>query len=427
MFYYCYKFFCHTLTINYRVSLKQIIIMASIKVKFRTSSVEGREGTIYYQIIHRTVVRQINTNYKVFEKEWDRCTCTVIPPAEGDRRFNYICAVRSAVEQGHSRLQQVVKLLDRGDSSYVTDDVVSLFNGDQQGVLFFDFMRGVIVRLIELKRYRTSETYKTTLNSFMRFRDEVDLFLGNMTSDLMMNYETYLKDQNISMNTISFYMRILRAVYNRAVDDELIEQRHPFKKVYTGVDKTAKRALPIKYIKSLKELDLLLKPKLMLARDLFLFSFYTRGMSFVDMAYLRKKDLQNGVITYRRRKTGQQLQIKWESCMQDIVNRYPIPETEYLLPIISDQSADPRYQYIKMLSTINARLKKLGVMIGLTTPLTLYVARHSWASVAKSQNIPISIISQGMGHDSEVTTQIYLASLATSVVDRANRSILRLI
>ena len=160
------------------------------------------------------------------------------------------------------------------------------------------------------------------------------------------------------------------------------------------------------------------------ARDMFLFSFYTRGMSFVDMAYLKKTDLSNGILTYRRKKTGQQLSIKWERCMQDILNRYPENPTQYLLPIIRSVKKDDRLQYRNALTLINRKLKILSIFVHSPHPLSMYVARHSWASIAKSKNIPLSIISEGMGHDSETTTQIYLSSLDTTLIDRANLLIL---
>ena len=192
-------------------------------------------------------------------------------------------------------------------------------------------------------------------------------------------------------------MRILKAVYNRATEDGLTEQRHPFKSVYTGVEKTLKRAISLGDLKRIKGLDLSLKPNLDFARDMFLFCFYTRGMSFIDMAYLRKKDLQNGILSYRRRKTGQQLFIKWEKCMQEIVDKYPVNETEYLLPIITEQNKDYRKQYTNELHRVNHLLKKIGKQLNLPIPLTMYVGRHSWASIAKSRNVPISVISEGWG------------------------------
>ena len=113
--------------------------------------------------------------------------------------------------------------------------------------------------------------------------------------------------------------------------------------------------------------------------------------------------------------------------MQEIVEKYESPLSEYLLPIIKPLNGNERTQYQNAMYLINRKLKEIGKMAGVQLPLTMYVARHSWASVAKSKNIPISVISEGMGHDSEMTTQIYLASLDTAVVDKANNMILNLL
>lgn len=148
-------------------------------------------------------------------------------------------------------------------------------------------------------------------------------------------------------------------------------------------------------------------------------------MSFVDMAYLKKSDLKDGILTYRRRKTGQQLAVRWEECMDEIIAKYGSNPTTHLLPIITNPNADERTQYLNAICRINMALKKVARMAGLGIPLTMHCARHCWASVAKSKNIPLSVISEGMGHDSEETTRIYLASLDTSVVDGANSLILK--
>ena len=184
----------------------------------------------------------------------------------------------------------------------------------------------------------------------------------------MTEYEASLKSYGVAMNTVSFYNRILRAVYNRAVEKEMTVQRYPFKHVYTGIDKTVKRAVPLKIIKRIKDLDLSFKSSLDFARDMFLFSFYTRGMSFIDMAYLKKKDLQNGILSYRRRKTGQQLFIKWEKSMQEIIDKYPANENGYLLPIIKTDRNE-RLQYRNALRLVNNKLKEISVSIGLRCTL----------------------------------------------------------
>ena len=220
-------------------------------------------------------------------------------------------------------------------------------------------------------------------------------------------------------------MRNLRAMYNRAVEKELVVQRSPFKYVYTGIDKTVKRAVSAKVIRQIRDLDLVLYPLMDYARDIFMFSFYTRGMSFIDMAYLKKEDLKNGILSYRRQKTKQQLLIKWEQPMQDIIDKYDTSGTPYLLPIIKDTGKDERRQYKSAEHLINSKLKKIGIQLGLEIPLTTYVARHGWANIAKSKNVPISTISEAMGHDSESTTRIYLASLDTSVIDKANSLVIK--
>ena len=289
----------------------------------------------------------------------------------------------------------------------------------------FHFMADTIALLRQMGKQRTSETYYATLKSFMKFRKNKDIPLKEVDSDLMLMYEAWLHAKGVTRNSSSFYIRILRAVYNRAVEKGLAADRRPFRHVYTGVDKTVKRAVPLKAIKQIKRLILTSAPSQDFARNMFLFSFYTRGMSFVDMAHLQKKDLRNGILTYRRRKTGQQFTIKWEKCMAEIVNKHPTDAgSPYLLPILKPPF-DKRHQYRNMHSRINRNLKEVAKLTGLSVPLTLYVARPSWASIAKSKSIPISVISEGMGHDNEKTTQIYLTSLDSSLVDQANRMILK--
>ena len=400
--------------------------MASVKVKFRPSSIDGKEGSIYYQVIHNRVVRQIRTDYRIFESEWNgKLSIIEIPTILPAERKYYLRQTIRQVNRDVGRLEGIVRDLSyKGTCS--TDAIISRFREISESQSFYNFMESVIVLLRRLNRERTSETYSAALSSFMHFRQNKDVQLDDMDADMMMEYEAWLKMKGVSLNTLSFYMRILRAAYNRAVEKGLTVQKHPFKHVYTGMDKTQKRAIPLKDIKHIKELDLSGKPHWELARDMFLFSFYTRGMSFIDMAYLKKSDLKNGILSYRRHKTGQQLHIKWENCMEAIVAKYAAGCSEgYLLPILRLPSKKLRSQYKSTLFRINKYLKEIAKLCGIATPLTMYVSRHSWASIAKSKNIPISVISEGMGHDSEETTRIYLASLDGSVIDKANLLILK--
>lgn len=398
--------------------------MASIKVKFRPSTVADHEGTIYYQIIHERRVRQLLSEYKVFPSEWDESRSMVMTTQKSERK-SFILSIRERIRWDVERLIKIDRKLDANGLSYTADDVIDEFNRYAHEYSLFNYMESIIAKLKQNGKVRTSETYKSTLNSFKKFREDEDIMLDCLTSEIMEAYEAWHHKRGVAPNTISFYTRILRAVYNRAIEDDIIENRNPFRKVYTGVDKTVKRALPLPVIKKIKALDLSLNASLDFARDMFLMSFFLRGMSFIDMAFLKKTDLKNGYVTYRRRKTGQQLIIEWTKEMQMILDKYPENESEYLLPIIRNPGTNERCTYRNVGYNINHNLKTIAGMVGVTIPLTLYVARHSWASAAKAKGIPLSVISEGMGHDSETTTQIYLASLDTSVVDKANSLILK--
>lgn len=398
--------------------------MASIKVKFRPSTIADHEGTIYYQIIHERKVRQLLTDYHVSAHEWNEKRSMVTTSHKNERNA-FILSLRERIRWDFERLTNIDRKLNAKGLSYTADDVIDEFNRYTHEYSLFNFMECIIVKLKQNGKIRTSETYKSALNSFKKFRHDEDLMLDGLTSEIMETYEAWQHTRGIVPNTISFYTRILRAVYNRAVEDDIIENRNPFRHVYTGIDKTVKRALPLTAIKKIKALDLSLIPTLDFARDMFLMSFYLRGMSFIDMAFLKKRDLKNGYVTYRRRKTGQLLVIGWTQEMQTILDKYPENQSEYLLPIIKNNGTNERCTYRNVGYNINHNLKKIAGMIGVTIPLTLYVARHSWASAAKAKGIPLSVISEGMGHDSESTTQIYLASLDTSVVDKANDLILK--
>lgn len=399
--------------------------MTTIKIKFRPSTICGKEGSLYYQVIHNRIVRQINTGYKLFPSEWATEKGRMAKIKRKDKRRDYLLALQKHLRKETQKLQRIITYLEQSGNEYHTADIVTLYKSAQNNDGLLSFAHRLTDSLKKAGCLRRAEIYETTLNSFTRFYNQLeDIPLEDIDSELMLEYENYLKIKGLTPNSTSFYMRNLRAIYNQAVERNLTPQKFPFRHVYTGIEKTIKRAVSLKTIRQIKELDLSPYPLLDYARDLFLFSFYTRGMSFVDMAFLRKKDLQNGILAYRRRKTGQQLFIKWEKPMQAIIDKYDTQKSPYLLPIIKIVGSNEWRQYKTAAHLVNKKLKHLGTRLGINIGLTMYVARHAWASIAKSKNISISIISEAMGHDSENTTRIYLASLDTSMVDKANNLII---
>lgn len=398
--------------------------MATVKIKFRPSTVAGREGTIFYQIIHERRPRQLLSDHHVFPSEWDEKRRAVTVNYHTSR-CNYLLCVRKCIRWELERFHKIIQRLENETIPFTSEDIIEEFIRYSREYTLFNYMRNIIMKFRLNGKNRTAETYTAALNSFSKFRQGEDLMLESISAGMMEHYQAWLRNRGNCPNTVSFYNRILRAVYNRAVEEEVIANRFPFRHVYTGIDKTVKRAISVKHIRRIRLLDLGGRPSLDYARDIFMLSFMLRGMSFVDMAYLRKSDLNNGYLTYRRRKTGQLLMIAWTRDMQAIVDKYPANETDYLLPVIVKRGLNERSAYRNAAYRINASLKRIGDMINIKVPLTLYVARHSWASAAHTIGIPISIISEGMGHESENTTKIYLASLDTSLVDKANKTILK--
>lgn len=400
--------------------------MATVKLKFRPSDVVGRPGVLYYQVIHKRIVRQILTPYHIFPEEWNFLTSEVLPPVEGWRREE-VDIILEETAKGMSHLNDIIKSLDSSESPYTSDDIVERYFHSQAGKGFFRFMEEVMIRLKDSGKVQTARNYRAAYNSFKKFMASAprfasmitdDLDLSDITPLLMAGYQGWLKEKRVSLNTISFYNRILRAVYNLATNSSPVNGVSPFKRVYTGRQKTRKRAIDLPVLKEIKTLKL--SPGLDFCRDIFMMSFYLRGISFVDLAWLQKSDLHNGYISYVRKKTGQKLLIQWKTEMQAIVDKYCDPGSPYLLPILSSRGDDKWREYHNAMCRINTNLKKIGEMLQLKHPLTLYVARHSWASTAYSIGIPVSVISEGLGHDSEATTRIYLSSLQTDVIDNAN-------
>jgi len=344
-----------------------------------------------------------------------------------NERYQEITEIRRNIRAEIMRFTRIAEKMEISGQCFSTDDLINEYRLYSINYTLFNFMQSVITSLKDIGCHRTSETYKSALSSFKRFMGDKDVMLDTLSPDLIQNYEAYLTGNGITQNSRSFYIRILRATYNRAVDRGIIEQGNPFRHASTGVYRTTKRALPLSTLRSIRDINLSDFPSIDYARDMFMLSFYTRGMSFVDMAYLRKSDLNCGYITYRRRKTGQQLTIRWTREMQAILEKYPLNPTQYLLPILLNPDSNSIYTYRNKSYRINFNLKRLSQMVGAAFPITLYCARHSWASAAKSTGIPIRLISEGMGHKSESTTQIYLATLDASEIDRANSKIINAI
>ena len=393
--------------------------MATIKVKLRPSSVVGRAGTIYYQVTHRRATQQITTNIRLQPDEWDAIGEQVVISV-ADKSI-----IQNRIDSDIALLKRIVKDLDGSGVTYSVGDIIKRYKSPECHVSVLDFMQNQIRLMRNANRLGTALNYEKTMKNFAEFLGGVNLPFSAMTEQLIADYNAFLVQRGMVRNSISFYMRIMRAVYNKAVRQKLVEQSHPFTEVYTGIDRTRKRAVSESVISQLYKLKLAEGTPLALARDIFIFSYCTRGMAFVDIAYLKRENIQNGVICYARRKTGQLLSVRIEPSIQRIIDRYSSALSPYVFPILTSTETKEAYEeYQTAINNHNRLLRRLSKMLPTGCKLTSYTSRHSWATAARNHNVPISVISQGMGHTSEQTTQIYLTMLENSVIDDANQGLI---
>lgn len=393
--------------------------MAKVRVKFRPSTMSDRPGGIVYLVTHKKIVRCISPGIKLYSHEWDEDNAE--PRVNnGGVRADIIRLISQQLKADVKSIGDIIDRFNRRGCDFSSDDVVNEFRNVQGQVSLFPFMEKVIDRLSRLNQLGTADNYRAALRRFRRFRNGSDLSFDNVDTTLMEDYQACLKADGLSRNSISFHMRVMRAVYNKAVRQGLTADRHPFRTVFTGMEKTRKRAITVNDIQRIRNLDLSSDRNLEFARDMFLFLFFCRGMSFVDAAFLKRTDIKDGVLVYNRHKTGRQLHVKVIRQIQNLLDRYLPPDSPYIFPIITNPGKNERRQYETTLRRVNNALKRIGEKAGLSAKLTTYVSRHSWATIAKTKNVPINIISDALGHESAATTQIYLASIDASVIDLAN-------
>ena len=399
--------------------------MATFKLKFRPSTAEGKPGTLYFQVTHRRSTRTVYTDYHITPEEWDGRTSFIRITGTPERQAE-LRLITSKLRWSCKQITSLITEKEQAMVEYTADDIVSAFRLLPPCPTWFGFIHGMVAKKLRIGRLGTAKTYRDALASFSRFRNGEDIAIDALDAELMNQYEAWLKAQGVKRNSSSCYLRTLRTLYRKAVEKGLATDKDIFRRVFTGFASTVKRALPLDTIRTIRRLSLPDGSDLAFSRDMFMLCIYLQGISFVDMAYLKKDDIKNGLLQYCRKKTGQSISIGWELVMQEIVDTYAhlTVGSPYLLPIITKQDGTERRQYERMEHKVNRLLKKIGALVGLQIPLTTYVGRHCWASTMRDMGVSLSIVSKGLGHESLRTTQIYLSSIDTEGVVKANRQLI---
>ncbi|MCM1490138.1 MAG: site-specific integrase [Muribaculum sp.] len=258
--------------------------MTSIKLFFRESTIPQVPGSLYFRIVHKRKISILNTGVKILPHEWNKSDSSITG--------NQSSLLMSTINQIKSRLENIVAILENSNAEYSTRDILDMYHDSESITGIISLARSMIKDCRQIGNHSATEHFTTVTNNFQTFL-KVNLGVDDIPFDkfdshLMARYEAHLKQYGLCPNTTSSYMRKLRVIYNTAVERKLTTQIYPFKHVYTGVAKTEKRATSLDVLKRLRDLDLSNSFYDKLARDMFLFSFYTRGMSTIDMAYLKK-------------------------------------------------------------------------------------------------------------------------------------------
>ena len=270
------------------------------------------------------------------------------------------------------------------------------------------FMKQVATGLQMEGNFGTAHVYRSSLNAIIAYRGKNDFVFSEVTSEWLKGFEVYLRSRGCSWNTVSTYLRTFRAVYNRAVD----LQKAPYvPHLFTKLSRAS--GVPLAVYQ---------------AQELFILMFSLRGMPFVDLAYLRKSDLRDNVITYRRRKTGRPLSVTLTPEAMALVKKYMNRDSSspYLFPLLrSREGTKEAYrEYQLALRSFNQQLMLLGELLGLGDKLSSYTARHTWATTAYYCEIHPGIISEAMGHSSITVTETYLKPFRSKKIDEANKQVL---
>lgn len=402
----------------------------SIRVSLDTRR-SKKDGTfpLVLRIGHKQRTTSIHLRINLDEKDWDAKNSVVRKSYKG---ADSVTRLNNEIrKQRAEALDIVMKLHDKGllNSMSVTElkDKIEQQNAN---LSFFGFTQQLIDDLKQANRFGTARSYKGVASVLREFAKGKELSFQDINYQFLTKFEIYHASKGNTPNGLSVYIRAIRAIYNKAIKSGIVEKEYyPFNDYKIKSVPTEKRALDWSFIRKIIELQLEPDDPCFNARNYFLASYMMYGMNFADMAYLKPSDIKNGRIQYRRRKTSKLYDIKLTPNLESILSHYladPSP-AGYVFPILKRDdlaSQDMDIQWSR--KCYNKRLKTIAEMCGIEQNLTAYVSRHSFATQAMLQEVPLNAISSMLGHSSIKTTEIYLKSLPSNILDDYNKRIIEI-
>lgn len=392
---------------------------------------QKKDGTypIVLRLGHKQSTTTILLRINVLEKDWDakkRIIKHTYKGAESVTRLN-----NELQKKRNEAVDIIMGLQEDGQLNGMTiAELRAKVDSDPNAsTSFFVYAEELIAQLKMANFYGTARSYKGVVSVLKEFCNNRDLQFQDINYRFLTKFETAHISKGNSVNGLSVYMRAMRAIYNKAIKSGLVaKELYPFSDYKIKSTPTEKRALDWGFIKKIIELNLSPQHECFNARNYFVASYMMYGMNFADMAYLKTTDIKNGRIQYRRRKTSKLYDIKLTANLENILSHYLSKPTGtgYIFPILRREELalqDKDIQWAR--KRYNKQLKTIAEFCGIEQNLTAYVSRHSFATQAMLQEVPLNAISAMLGHSSLKTTEVYLKSLPTNILDDYNDRIIQ--
>lgn len=403
--------------------------MASIKVflKKHKANIFG-QYPIVIRIIKNRKSKFIFTGQYCLPELWDdKNNC---PKKKHPEKYE----LEVFIDKKKHEAQSLLLNLETENTNFTADSFKSILKVTTQKVAVLKYFDKTIENLKKAGKIGNARIYADSKRALSKYMNGKDLNFIDIDLSFLKKFEQHFKERGVTGNSISVYMRTLRSLYNLAISEKCAKiENYPFKeyKVSSLFSETEKRALTKPQIMNIVNLKLPKNSKLTDAKNIFLFSYYNRGINFIDIAYLKWSNLQSGRINYTRAKTGKKFNIAVSEASLKIIEYYKAKTgknstlNDFIFPILKAEKhlslsqKDNRIK--KMNKMVNKDLKEIAELAKIDFNLTTYVARHTYATVLKRSGVSTSIISEALGHDSEKTTQIYLDSFDNAVIDEADK------
>lgn len=398
--------------------------MASVKLLLDTRRAKSN-GTfnIIFRVTDFKKVYTINSGVSLQQFFWNEKKLEVDKSHPNSKLLNI------KLSQHYFKIEQVLLSLDDEFSIEKLKEILSGKPKNDISNTFQVFADKVIQQMMEANRTGNAIVYKTAVNRMISYCGR-DISFQELNYELLDQFSHHLITSGLKQNSVSNYFRSIRAIYNKAIKMKLVDRSfYPFHDFSIKSEKTAKRAILRDDIIALKQIPLETNSTAFKSLNYFMLSFYLRGISFTDLAYLTSNNLVDGRIVYKRRKTHKNYSIKLFPEAQSLFQQYNIDRNKYLLPILPNDVLEDSLETKKIIrqfiKTTNKYLKRLSIEAGLSSTVTTYTSRHSFATIAKRLGYSNELIAEALGHEhGNKITNIYLDTFDTDVLDAMHKHVI---